>query len=1159
MLHRPYPRFFSARLLRRVLIGLLALLVLAFVAIEIILSTDLPRNLVINAVERQLGLRITAKSLSTGFFGHTTLEDVTATLPLADRAFLDIPELKLETNWLPGMILGSLTIHQISIDHPRLEVLQDPNGTWNLQEVAELILRTGGGGTGPNANPQSSQPNDIPLLPSLDVSDADLIITDNQHRTATIDHLQVTGRSDGALVWQYTATIPGKLDLNGKLAPGGAWAHRLDIQIQNAREWLTPWIASWPASAQLQARWDGKLESSNLSGRLEILHANYHALSISGPFEVTSGDSSAAIHPVGVLISAAPAYSLGTRIAGGNITFGSSGIDAQNLGLEFAQGRAQLDAKYAFADGSASLHAVWRDLAITSSILHSGDFQLEYSSPLGQPRFQATLENHGTTRSGKWDAQISLNGTGNSLTTVSSSLYAEKLSFESSSGRSFNVTGLSADIDSYPKGLLLHDLRAGHQHPLEGRGGLSVADRTAWLSLDGRGWPILGENPTSLDFDLNLWSNATRVHLDQIYFNTGMFTAFADGDYTTGAPQPLSLRAYLTENPTPPTLEARPFHGLLQSTIDLSGTLCPLNLVLNGTAQGNDVSIGPRPIGDVNLNLAGYFRDDLVYVSSQNVQLLGGTWNVSGYWPARNSLFHIDNLSVDHLSLPLAADTDKIAGTLDGRCSIDVHDFTLNGLDVDGSFNLRNLVIGNPQSALAKYLTFDEVRVPSAQLRYGTIDLRPIALTRTVGKDTGNATLNLYTTLQNLKNLYLGINASQWPIQPEGSTGSCLLSARGNVDLDLAAVTAIGQLNLKVDTSLASEPLGQLSALLKLESRSAELQNVQIKTLGGEATGSAAYDLDKPFTSNLNLNWKNLDLSALKPISAKLATLSGKSDGLLQIAPATTPRPLGPMAMMLQLHSRSVRYRNFNIGDIQLHGFWGPDRFVLDDTPDQPCQVAIANGTISFWGRVARHEDGVYQSLAQFNLHNIQLDTILPAGAKTAKAPGLLNGQVTVIGHPGDFDLLTGQGDLTLTHSDLAGTGPISLVYDLMNLTHDPKKPVGTGRLEFTIQHRSATITALHYSDKGREIRLSGEIADLTALPDSPISLIVVGSARPLSSLNIPGLTDIGDALQTIQHDAFTVRVTGTLAQPREKAIPFTDIGQEMKNLLFGDVQAATE
>ena len=205
----------------RVLLGAAALIVLIIVAAQIVFFTDLPRSFVVNAVQKQLGLRLSAKSLSTGFFGHTTLDDVTLTLPLSDKAFLTVPVLKLKHTWLPLLLVGkSLNIDEISVDHARLNVVQDPRGSWNLEEVAQLLARAGGGN---NAN-QQTQENEIPLLPELHVTDATLIVTDNQHRSTTIDHLNVTGTPNGPLVWEYHATVPDHLDLTGKVAPGGVSA-----------------------------------------------------------------------------------------------------------------------------------------------------------------------------------------------------------------------------------------------------------------------------------------------------------------------------------------------------------------------------------------------------------------------------------------------------------------------------------------------------------------------------------------------------------------------------------------------------------------------------------------------------------------------------------------------------------------------------------------------------------------------------------------------------------------------------------------------------------------------------------------------------------------------------------------------------------------------
>jgi hypothetical protein len=127
-----------------------------------------------------------------------------------------------------------------------------------------------------------------------------------------------------------------------------------------------------------------------------------------------------------------------------------------------------------------------------------------------------------------------------------------------------------------------------------------------------------------------------------------------------------------------------------------------------------------------------------------------------------------------------------------------------------------------------------------------------------------------------------------------------------------------------------------------------------------------------------------------------------------------------------------------------------------------------------------------------------------------------------------------------------------------MHLTHNANKPTGSGEIDFTVQNENATITALRYFDKGTEIRINGDINDLLNLPNSPLNLIAVGSLRPLASIQIFGLADFDAAIGAIQHDAFTIRITGYLNRPKQKEIPFRDVGQEMKNFLFGDIKSSS-
>ena len=321
----------------------------------------------------------------------------------------------------------------------------------------------------------------------------------------------------------------------------------------------------------------------------------------------------------------------------------------------------------------------------------------------------------------------------------------------------------------------------------------------------------------------------------------------------------------------------------------------------------------------------------------------------------------------------------------------------------------------------------------------------------------------------------------------------------------------------------------------------------------GDISGKGFFDTQHPYVSRFDLAWNRLTSDDLRPWFPEIGSAPGLVSGSLHVQPAEGPHPLEPLEVRLLAQSEGIEYIGMAIGNIAADGFLGPGRFVFPDTPDHPTQISLAHNAIHFWGRVSRQPNGVDELFVEVNPRNLELETLLPAGAKIARTPGLLNGQITLTGQPQHFDRIVGQGSLTLDHSDLAGIGPIAFLYELMHVGHDANKPTGNGTIDFTIRNNNIYLSAVRYFDKGADILLSGEIDRITDLPHSPVSIVAVGSVRPLASIHLPGVTDFDEVLAAIQRSALAIRITGPLDRPRQKKIPFSEVGQEMKGLLFGD------
>ena len=181
----------------RFLFIFLLLLLAGAVVVQVILWTSVPRQMVLGRLEEQLGLRVTAGSLSTNWLGHTTLKEVTLSLPLAEHALVEVPELRVWHTTLLGLLAGTkLDIDAIELRKPHLLVAQGGSGRWNVLEALELLARTGG--------KKKAETSERPKLPRLRVVDGQVTVRDIAHREAVIEPLQVEGYADSGVAWAMT-------------------------------------------------------------------------------------------------------------------------------------------------------------------------------------------------------------------------------------------------------------------------------------------------------------------------------------------------------------------------------------------------------------------------------------------------------------------------------------------------------------------------------------------------------------------------------------------------------------------------------------------------------------------------------------------------------------------------------------------------------------------------------------------------------------------------------------------------------------------------------------------------------------------------------------------------------------------------------------------
>ena len=281
------------RWLFRIFMVFLVLLVLCIATVQIVLSTNIPRNLVLGQLQQTLGLRIAADSFSTGWWGQTVLRDVSISLPLAGDSFLKVKSLTAKHTMLPAILFGrGVKVVSLDFDAPELLVRQDSTGRWNVAEVAELLRRTGGG---QQAAAASAAKPDRVEIPRIDLHDGTIRIIDRDSRTAIVRPLRITGQPEGPLVWRYDMTA-GPIDrpqlhLTGKLAPGGEWRHEIDLAVSDIEPWLRPWVADSQLRDQIRqtsikGQWRGEWSNGALNALLQVTDSHIGMSTAKGPLNL---------------------------------------------------------------------------------------------------------------------------------------------------------------------------------------------------------------------------------------------------------------------------------------------------------------------------------------------------------------------------------------------------------------------------------------------------------------------------------------------------------------------------------------------------------------------------------------------------------------------------------------------------------------------------------------------------------------------------------------------------------------------------------------------------------------------------------------------------------------------------------------------------------
>lgn len=1177
------------RWLLRISIGIASLLVLLIAVVQIVLWTPLPRRILLQQIEQGLGLRISAASLSTGWLGKSELQDVSLGLPLSSGDFLKVKTLVIHHNTLIGLTLGrQFTIDSIEIDDPVVEVLQDPTGQWNLQQVAQLLARAGGSNSA--QQPQATDTG-VPKLPNVRLVNGSVHISDNQKHTLELKPLDVSGRSDGMLVWKYDATIADSVSLHGELAPGGNWRHRVTLAAQHLDPLLKGWGVPTAYSADLKASWIGQFADGKLTGTLSLDRATAQDVptlgdvSAGGSVDVESANGVLTLRPNQVNLTTTNVTLPDLGIQSGSIVTDETGLHAQAVKLSALGGRANVDAALDPRTMAVDLRASWSGLSLAKQTSQSGSLTASLREPFAnQPVIRVELDSNGTvgetdnaiTPPNRWNAQLALTGQGSSWAAIDWVLAAPRLTYAAGT-QTYDLSRSTAHITQRLPMVALTDLSlpvdntAGRPSSANfvSNGNIDFSS-TRWKFDATGGYSASYQNaPVPITLALHASGDKYRYELRQLAIGIAGTTVTADGSYDRRIPKPVDLHVQLAQQQR--IVPDAPVQGEVSGKFSILGVLLTDQekhfrpyLSIDGDLTSNDLVLLGRPVGDIDIKLQGTTATPMIsrdepgpihtQISTTNCYLFEAPWSFTADYPDHDGALNIV-LQTHGLPIEEVGRFAKIKGisgeVSSAKWTAKISSPDLAGVELQSEYHLIKPALGA--------FSADTIDA-NATLHDSVLQVNPLLARSGAGSLKTTASMDLKRPPE----LVTETTVDRWPYAISDSVVA-QLSAHSALDVDLhsSQIRATGSLNATTDVLLTNAELAHLELDAGIRRRTIEIQQLRGNVLSGTFTGSAAMDLDKPLQATGRFVWQNIDLASCAKMFPAADGAGGIVSGALTLAPARDPRPLEPVRIDINLASFGGHYRSLRIGDgalLAMHAvaYANTDRLVLDHS-----DLLLGGGVLHFWGRVDDRGGRGISTLAVVDFQNLQLDELAHINPKISKPmPGVLSGRIGLVRSGPHANQLLGQAHINLTQTDLVNFGPLAKLYDVMNVGGGTSnKPNGSGSVDLAFEQNILRVTDFRFFNRGVDARGLFRVGPLNYdnFAKTPVGGQVVGTARLLKSSRVAVLSDFDTIYSALAGQLTTVNMSGSIENPKYVQATLADIGTAMKQLLVGDMEQNAE
>ncbi len=1121
-----------------VVLAILALV--TTLASYVLLLTALPGQWILDAVHDRLGLTVTAESFSLGWTGRTRIQGLTVRTPLNDEEILSVSEIQLSHHALPWLALTrSLGLDAIQISDPNLRVRRDGEGRWNVQDIWNRI----------NAGRQPDSPsNGRVSLPSIDVKNAVVHLSDANGVAATLGPLDVEGRPEKGSLWRFTLRTAPQIAVQGRVAQGYDWTHTLGFDIQAISPLLQALHGPNIAPIETAGRWEGRLVANALVGRLELDRLQCGALIAQGTVAVEAQAAGVTLRPAGFTINEPNFAGAPVRLTAGTLRADAHQVQVEGLAVTTGDVTASFDGQWENDTSSGILTGSWGTSSTPDDFRYRGTCRIAVKSPpRGRKEADLDVTAHVQAAGGTGAFTAKVRGTGN---TWQNSVWQLSLGdFTWNEGeKQYDMAGAVAQVALDWPSVELTSLQLPTAQRVQAQAQLDAAT-TEWSArIDVNDLRAKPWTDDLLDVRFDAHGDGREVTLSQFGVTQGQRTVALAGEFSIAehriqtahlsAQWPVGAPDATTKTPA----SGKP--GRWQYEAEMSGGFRPTALQVKGTLSGVNVPLGKKLARQVDVMVRADIDQERIVLSTDPFTLLDGQWHINGQHNWSNELTQL-SLLVDGLSLKSAADMAGSPLACQGRVHAELQ-LALPGLDLQetvalGAWRANDVEIPPFRADSAK----GRMRIADGLVQFSDIHLE---------EGRGEATGHMQFRLDRPQHLTTNFEATSWPIRLEDQALEFRLNGTGDAQLDVVAKTIDGQGRLSGAIRWKDKEYGQMTLATRMAGRTLTVEQFQAQGLNGHIEGLARIPLDKWTQSTGRLEWNGIEPNALEADWPAAARIAGQFSGSLVARQSDQEqRPLEPIRLELQTQARDGRFGAAQLQDSHVVAYLGPRRLLIERA-----DFHVLDGYVGGRARISPHIGKLYTNVVM-DINDVNLPQLVQAiHPEAAAVVGRLTGRGTLL-FSSDLRSLSGQADLTLSKSDLANNGVIRALYDTLNLNLGSKQPEGTGQIRIQLDGRRTKIPSFVYFNRGVEIRGTGQIDNLSLGAASPVTGYAFGSTRVLKGIALPGVRALDRLMSSLQSGVASVKIDGTLGKPKPAVVPLPTLSDPVRRLLWAQLRGGQQ